>query len=215
MQVVDFGCGALAMQFGLALAAADALEERGTLPRIGIISEDASEPMPRIGWNIWQCFIEEIANYPELNSLQEVCKVMKFDAQDDAEATRWLTVLHVAYEENAPQVKRELDAQVVEWEPDVIVVTTHEVSEAWAYHPLDCGYTDVSHVFSDAGFVLDGKFEEMTKFRSVLCYRQIDDMLNFLGIEDYQFARNYLTSLSTGWITTKKFETRDFLYVRD
>ena len=214
MQVVDFGCGALAMQFGLALAAADALEEHGTIPSITIMSKDTSEPMKEIGWNVWQSFIEKIAKCPKLNSLQEVCKAMKVDAQDDPGATRWLTALHVAYEENASQVKRELDAQIVEWEPDLVVVTTHEVSEAWAYHPLDYGYTDISHVFSDAGFVLDGEFEEMTMFRSVLFYRQIDDMLNFLGLEDYQFVRNYLTRHPTAWVTTDTFRTQDFLYRR-
>ena len=213
MQVVDFGCGALAMQFGLALAVADALEERGTVPSIAIMSQDASKPMKDIGWNIWQCFIEEIAKYPELNSLQEVCKVMKFDAQGDPEAVCWLTALHVAYEENAPQIKQGLNAQVVEWKPDVILVTTHEISKDWAYYPVDYGYTDISYVFSEAEFVLDGEFEEMTKFRSVLYYRHIDGMLNFLGAEDHRFVKSYLTILPNKWVTTRDFQR--FLYVRD
>ena len=50
-QVIDFGCGALAMQFGLALAAADSLEELKVQPRVAIISEDSSTPMRDMGLN--------------------------------------------------------------------------------------------------------------------------------------------------------------------
>ena len=57
LQVVDFGCGALAMQFGLALAAADALEEHQKLPQVAVVSEDDSEAMKEIGWSIWHNFV--------------------------------------------------------------------------------------------------------------------------------------------------------------
>ena len=49
LQVVDFGCGALAMLFGLVLAATDTLQKLEALPRIAIVSEDTSQPMKNIG----------------------------------------------------------------------------------------------------------------------------------------------------------------------
>ena len=215
LQVVDFGCGALAMQFGLALAVADTLEERGTVPSIAIMSQDASKPMKDIGWNIWQCFIEEIVNYPELNSLLQVCQTMRFDDQGDPEAVCWLTALHVAYRENAGEVRTALASHIDEHKPALILVTCHPQSAQWAFSPTDLGYTDSSDVFSGTEFVLDGEFEEVTKFRSDLYNNHIANMVDFLGEDDYWFVRNYLTRYPTAWVTTDDFRTRDFLYVRD
>ena len=74
LQVVDFGCGALAMQFGLALMAADTLENRGSYPRMAIVSTDSRDEMPRIGRQMWCRFVEEIDDarkYPELDALRQ------------------------------------------------------------------------------------------------------------------------------------------------
>ena len=215
LHVFDFGCGALAMQFGLALAAADALEEQGTIPQIVVLSEDDSEPMKEIGWDIWHSFVKEIANYPALGSLLKACRAMEFDDQYDNEAICWLSALHVAYEENAGNVKSELDAQVAHWEPELVLVTTHEVSEDWAYCPVDYGYTDISHVFSGATFVLRDEFEATTKFRSDLWDNNVGEKSVFLKSDDHRFVYNYLKSLPTNWVTTYRFETKDFLYLRD
>ena len=102
LQVLDFGCGTLAMQFGLALAAADALEEQRVVGEITIISEDSSEAMVNIGWDIWNAFVREINEYPaiygELDALRQVCGELKFMKIENAVGTSWLSVLHVAYE---------------------------------------------------------------------------------------------------------------------
>ena len=52
LQVVDFGCGSLAMQFGIALAAADTVVEHGRIPGVAIVSEDNSAPMRDMGLKI-------------------------------------------------------------------------------------------------------------------------------------------------------------------
>ena len=122
LQVVDFGCGALATQFGLALAGAETLRRRAKRPRVAIVSTDESNHMRRIGKKMWRRFVEEIANedkYPRLGNLRRVCSGMKIrKAHKPTEATRWLTALHVAYEENVDAVKDELDEGVGTWEPD-------------------------------------------------------------------------------------------------
>ena len=215
LEVFDFGCGELATQFGLALTAADALEEHGTIPQIAILSEDDSEPMKDIGWRIWHNFVREIANYPELGALLRVCQTMIFEHQDDPKATSWLTALHVAYEKNAEPVKQQLDSLVARREPEIVLVTTHEVSEDWAYSPVGYGYTDISDVLAEARFVLGGKFNATTNFRSDLCDDHIDNNPELLSSRNYWFAHNYLKSLPTEWVTTNKFETKDFLYLRD
>ena len=108
LEVFDFGCGALAMQFGLALAAADRFKNRQTLPQVAIISCDTSEHMKTIGWRIWHRFVEVVAASPELVTLQQFCRGMKFSRLNDLNGMRWLTALHVAYSENADAVQEGL-----------------------------------------------------------------------------------------------------------
>ena len=214
LQVVDFGCGALAMQFGLALAAADALEERGTVPSIAIVSQDESEPMKDIGRNIWQCFIEEIAKYPGLNSLQEVCKVMNFDDQGDPEAVCWLTAIHVAYRENAREVRTALTDRICEHKPAVVLATSHPQSAQSAFSPTDHGYTvKCEVVISREKLILGGEFRATTNFRASLHNNHIMGMVHFLG-EDNWFVRRYLRSYPTAWVTTRDFRARSVLYIR-
>ena len=215
LQVVDYGCGALAMQFGLALAVADTFEHP---PQVALISEDISEPMKTIGWKMWSNFVKEIAKHPELSSLLRVCQEMKSDDQNDPRAFCWLTALHVAYEENADDVKSELDAQVAHWEPDLVLVTTHKVSEDWAYCPPDNGYSDHSEVFSGTNIALRGRFHASTYFRQELCEDYIGDTpdaLELLDEDDFWFTRNYLKQLPTNWFTSAISDARRLLYTKD
>ena len=137
LHVGDFGCGAFAMQFGLALAVAETQEKRDGYPKIAIVSKDRSDDMRYIGKKMWHRFIREIRDkgkYPELEQLWEVCVAIKIlNRHGRVAATRWLTVLHVAYEENAKEVKSRLDTAVSKWKPDVVLVTAHPMAYEWAY----------------------------------------------------------------------------------
>ena len=74
LQVFDFGCGALAMKFGLALAAADTLEEFNSLPRIAINSSDTSGSMLAIGRLMWRHFLARLAMRNNTQSLRRCDK---------------------------------------------------------------------------------------------------------------------------------------------
>lgn len=217
LQVVDFGCGALAVQFGLALAAADTLEEQDMLPEIAVISYDSSEPMVQMGWNLWSRFVDEIADiakYPQLGALRRACVEMKFNNQREASATRWLTVFHVAYKENFREVGRLLTARVEDENPDLVFVTSHPFS--WpqsTYSPVACGYSDISDVFLGADFAFEGRFEATTRFRAWLYDSGIGNISSLLASEKDQLVRKYLTRHPTGW-KTPNFETRDSLFIR-
>ena len=214
LKVVDFGCGELAMQFGLALAATDALEKHRRVPQITVFSEDGSDPMREVGWNIWHHFLENTKQYPELSPLREVCRSMEFVLGGDSDSTCWLTAMHVAYKDNAPEVKDALDERIREHRPVLVLVTAHPRNTQWTYSPESHEYRDISDVFSGSKFVLDGEFESTSKLRSDLCHKHILNMLDFLGDDDYWFVRNYLTKYPTRWVTTNNFRTRDFLYRR-
>ena len=173
LQVLDFGCGALAMQFGLALAGAKTLKKRGKCPRIAIVSKDESEHMRRIGKKVWCRFRQEIKDadrYPQLEELRQVCSTMKIrKGHKRTSAIRWLTALHVAYKENADDVKDELDERVGTWGPNVVLVTTHREAHKWTYSPHDLIYREHHEVLSDDDLApFEGCLEATTKFRRCL-----------------------------------------------
>ena len=218
LQVVDFGCGALAVQFGLALAAADTWQEHRTVPEIRIISNDASKSMVQIGWELWNRFIDEIADeaeYPALGALRRACAEIEFDDLGKPSATCWLTVFHVAYEENCAEVKKDLDTHVEDENPDLVFVTSHPSSwPQWTYSPVPYGYSDISDVFCGADFAFEGKFEATTKFRTCLYDSNIGNISRLLAPDKDWLVRNYLKSRPSVWKTID-FKTQDSLYTRD
>ena len=197
LEVFDFGCGALAMQFGLALAAADTMKKHNTCPQIAVTSRDKNEPMRRIGEKLWCRFVDEIADeekYPELNALRQVCAAMKVDKHGNSTATRWLTVLHVAYRESAAVVKKALDARVRKKKPHMVLVTARPGFDGWAYS-LDesAGYSRREKEFGLKDLKLfEGSFKETRDFRWSLYTEKISDMDDALSQADRDFSKWYL-----------------------
>ncbi len=200
LQVIDFGCGSLAMQFGLALAAADTLMEHGTLPQVAIISEDSSAPMRDIGLKLWVNFINEISDtqkHPDLESLRQVCEQMRFDSRIAA-SIHWLSALHVAYSETKDQVKVALDSRAESMGPDVILVSLHHrAPQELAYFPQNSGkYSSKEDIILKTQFNLRGTFEDTSEFRRKLYFEKIEGKLTS---QDDQFMSNYLTTYTTQW----------------
>ena len=82
LRVIDFGCGALAMQFGVALAAADALEQGIPISEIRIDSIDSSKLMISVGENLWKQFKIEVSDWVKtkdqrLAHVKEACAIIK------------------------------------------------------------------------------------------------------------------------------------------
>ena len=215
LRVIDFGCGALATQFGLALAAADTLAEHSKSPQITVELIDPSESMKSMGWAIWSAFLNETQRYPVLSALRRVSDEMRFDdGEIGTQSLVWLAALHVAYRENASEVERAL-ANVVERErPEVVLVTTHERSADYAFSAEPYGYSDQSDVFFGTVFELEGAFQATTEFRSRLYDEKIGSKPDLLPANADRFVRNYLKRHPTEW-TTPSFETADFLYIRE
>ena len=217
LQVVDFGCGALAMQFGLALAAADSLEERGIEPRVAIVSEDNSVPMRDIGLNLWANFVNEINDpqkYPELKALRQVCREMRLDDRGES-SFRWLTVLHVAYPEAVDEIKTVLDSRVMRENPNLILVTMNNIVDSQlAYSPQNTHeYTlSTDEVLLGRDLEIRGKFAATTEFRRKLYAEHIAGKLSET---DDDFVKSYLTRIATQWIAPKSDAHVKFWYKRD
>ena len=69
LQVVDFGCGVLAMRFAIAWASAEAIENGQDIKSIRIISLDPGIAMVELGVRLWKEFLLEIRNDSRLRSL--------------------------------------------------------------------------------------------------------------------------------------------------
>ena len=128
LHVIDFGCGALAMQFAIAWAAAEALEGGADIESIRVESRDPALPMVRLGIQLWKEFKLEISREKRLRELsyasEEVIK-LRYGKPDSgllfkdhqADAERWLSAIHTVYESNLEQVQQSLFLLANELEP--------------------------------------------------------------------------------------------------
>ena len=153
LRVVDFGCGALAMQFGVALATADALERMQPLSEIRIDSLDTSQSMINMGQKIWERFKAEVNKDSNLRHLRLACEIISPQVssltnsplltnptsmvgvnRNTAWATAWqsdswVSALHTVYDANKDDMRRSLSSIVNKLNPHKCFATTHSSSE--------------------------------------------------------------------------------------
>ena len=72
LHVVDFGCGALAMQLAIAWAAADVPAHRRFRESIWIDSYDIAYNMVRLGHDLWEAFRHRVEDKEDLFDLRRV-----------------------------------------------------------------------------------------------------------------------------------------------
>jgi hypothetical protein len=128
---VDFGCGALAMHFGVALVMADAIEEGASFTKIRIDSIDTSKTMIRIGKKVWKRFKEELPMTLSWSSLRLACEIVKPRTNKDIRPWGdqcWVSAIHAIYKKNRREVKLLIKDLVNRLEPDVWFTTTHSYS---------------------------------------------------------------------------------------
>ena len=113
LHVIDFGCGALAMQFGLALAVADAIESGEQIDAVVIDGIDTSRQMQQIGMSVWREFCKAVDNDPRLETLGRACGLITLNCHENhrsvrpvADAEVWLSAMHAVYQHNEAAIKR-------------------------------------------------------------------------------------------------------------
>ena len=215
LQVFDFGCGALAMQCGLVLAATETMQEQETLPQIAIISEDASGPMKEIGQKIWRRFLDQIAKYHELKALRDVCRTMGFDVEINSPATFWLTALHLAYKEYQYKVKihQGLGELVQKYDPSVVLITTHPQNRGSAYSPDVSAYEKNEKTLTNLNYLLYRTFPDTTRFRRSL-HLKFSDLFNSMSPKDKDLVEICLKRHNTAWVPDTEFKSYCALYTR-
>lgn len=131
LYVYDFGCGALAMQFGAALAVADALRNGQKLDSVYIASSDTSRAMISIGVKVWEQFKSEMRKEPRLSYLIQACDLIKTqfvrhspDRKPSADEMCWISAIHAVYDTNQDDVRKRL-SELGDWvSPNVVFLTT-------------------------------------------------------------------------------------------
>ncbi len=212
--VYDIGCGQGAMRFALLLAASEALDKHIRCPQITIRASDPARAMTEMGAKLWDAFIEEINNYPALDSVREASKLMQYIESDQIqkqENVLWFSLLHVAYAKTAKELKQKTSLKISNSNPEVVLVTCHPGASGNAFVPEKNWYGEsLTTVFpSQEQFSLYGDFERASEFRKKLYNEYIAQKV--LPYED-GFARGYLTSHPTAFVTYR-FEAQGSIYM--
>ena len=137
LHVIDFGCGALAMKFAVAWAAADALEKGDRISSINVDSYDENPQMVRLGNSLWEQFKTEIKDAPSLSQLFKAINMIKGQhgrpnytfAVDRPSTEVWLSAIHVVYYNNTEQVNTGLANLSRVSNPDIVFLSGHDHSQ--------------------------------------------------------------------------------------
>ena len=79
LNVVDFGCGALAVRFGLVLAVAAALELGEDIDEVHIDSIDPNTAMAQLGVKIWNEFLSQVLSRRIDDPIRSGCQLLFAD----------------------------------------------------------------------------------------------------------------------------------------
>ena len=125
LYVLDFGCGTLATQFGLALAISDLRGEQ-PVKSVRICQIDDSEPMVRLGKKTWDRFGELAGENADLTALSDAMNsITRTDGPPVCGDECWLSAMHVVYQKNHVAVKKALALRENQIRPHVGFITSH------------------------------------------------------------------------------------------
>ena len=167
LHIVDFGCGSLAMQFGVALALSDAINKR-SITEIRIDSIDTSQAMIDIGQKMWELFKLRVSRYPDLYNACEII-MPKYDIErvESARSSdrRWISAIHSVYDGNKDPVRQSLKNLINRFSPQVGFVSTHDSKESLLSEVLPF-YFDPDEKKPSPQF--NGKLTKITQWRQKL-----------------------------------------------
>ena len=114
LHVIDLGCGALAMQFVVALAATDAIAKGQNIKQITIHSSDTSQIMIDLGRKLWQQFQVEPSVTPSMDQALSLIEpqydtsLPDFFREQFRGIDYWVSAIHALYEDNTDAIRHAL-----------------------------------------------------------------------------------------------------------
>ena len=133
LQVFDFGCGSLAMQFAVAWAISDAIEAGRPAQYVEVDSYDASPVIMDLGKSLWEEFTCIVSQDDRLRNLSQVIGSMAVNygmpgqpipfTKRDGE--RLLSAMHVAYRDNITKIQPLLEHTKDVVDPTIGLLSGH------------------------------------------------------------------------------------------
>lgn len=114
LHVVDLASGTLAMQFGMAIAVAEALMRGERIIKVVVDSVDISQAMLKAGRMAWDNFVLNVQSDKNLVALAESCQLIepyryiRQDAVPERDGECWMSCLHGVYQQTSEGLKRAL-----------------------------------------------------------------------------------------------------------
>ena len=224
LHVVDFGCGALAMQFGVCLAVADSLEQGQTIRKVRVDSIDTSQSMIDVGLKIWKEFknlIEQDERTHLLCYVRQAIQLMDIqtctsyeEIRKQAKADRWMSSLHTVYPANFIGVKKALSSIYKTVTPLAGFITSHEANAIRA--KLTSPFTDSEYhklETSSIAYQIVGYLPKLTQWRNTLKQIVLQPSAD-AKIGDPDFVSRYLSnSVAWGW-SNRLGDTKFLIYAK-
>lgn len=213
--VVDFGCGALAMQFGTALAFSDAAEHGKPIPNeISILSLDSSKEMIDIGCKIWEEFKESIQTGDHPGWLIQL-KYLAWTLPDNRNQMKpiaelldkrgwkfWVSAIHTVYRENQNEVRDWLGFLSDSFRPDAGFITSFQGSRFYAY---ESSPFEISNRYeglrADINPVFKGYLPKITRWRN-----EVHTTIQNVMLTNLHYLKN-----SVGWNRNLDYRDINFL----
>lgn len=202
---IDFGCGSLAMQFAVAIAAADSISQGRALREIRIDSYDPNCEMFKVGEAIWREFVRRMKHHTghpmcEVFDLIQCETHAKLDTlPEKTDAPYFLSAIHAVYKDTKDEVKAALESLVEKYDPVGFLFTTQGHKNNWdllySASPIGEGARYARIPIHDLKARFAGELDALTKRRKTIC-----DSLTLppdTGI-DMRFVRNLLNN-SVEW----------------
>ena len=134
LHIVDLASGTLAMQFGIAIAVADALIRGERIKAVVVDSIDISPEMLKVGRMAWDNFILNVQNDEKLAALAGSCQIIephryiRYDAVPARDGECWISCLHGIYQRGSGDLERALHALCDKHRPAVGLMTCWGIS---------------------------------------------------------------------------------------
>ena len=134
LRVIDFGAGALAMQFAVAWAIADDLARGSKIASVTIESYDPNPVMCNLGEKLWEQFKTEANKQTPLEHLRDAFGLVNTSriavagpsSAKNSREERWLSAIHTLYPSNVPDVEAVLGLFAEMVEPHIGLLSGHD-----------------------------------------------------------------------------------------
>ncbi|MCY3771216.1 MAG: hypothetical protein OXG98_04255 [Gemmatimonadetes bacterium] len=223
LRIVDFGCGALAMVFALAVVAANALSKGSKVTSITVDCVDKSPAMVRIGQKAWYRFVDSLKTRHPDHPMCNIFSSIELHLHNHINSLQdsptlvpcFVSAIHCAYSDNVADVAHDMSVILDRFKPVAVFLTTHKKKEE-VLDELSLGIDNKDYdpllTIGRVDPFFRGNLPETTKLRKELSKHLLKphDWLTKSGV-DGGFIRDYLSSWSVKWTSPKGYTFHVYL----